>query len=245
MSFWNIFRTSTDTNENGKITTPKKKNTSKARLNNFADELKSALLNSEKTKNGELIGVNLGEKKEFQHQVNELISNIQTSYKGYSSELEKAAKIKELNKNLTQNFKKNLEVMVDVTNLLNSYVNLFEVMKTELSKLNEVVGNDGETNLSDINHLESITQQQIVSLQEEFNNQTKKLQDIYKRYDMQTEHDHITNARSQMTNIISNATDIWEKYPNESQLQGGRISHTKKRKQTKSKSKQTKSKSNK
>lgn len=225
MSFWNIFRSNTNEKEKENETIATKKSTAKHRLNNFAEELKSALLNSEKTSNGEMIGLNLGEKKEFQNQVNELINNIQTSYKGYSAELEKASKIKELNKSLTQNFKKNLQVMVDVTNLLNSYVQLFEVMKNELGKLNKVIGNDGEASLGDINHLESITQQQILSLQEEFNKQTKKLQDIYKQYDMQSEHDHITNARTQMTNIISNATDIWEKYPTESQQQGGSKRH--------------------
>lgn len=181
------------------------------RVNEFADELKSALLSVGKNRDGKVIGIELGERAAFRKQVDDLVGAIKTSYNSYSTEIGKAAKIKELNKNLVTNFKKNLQVMVDVTNLLNSYVQLFEVIKTELTKLNTLVGKDS-TNLEDISYLEQITQRQVESLQREFEKQSTILHDIYGTYDMAREKQEVTEASSQVQNIIRSATDISNDY---------------------------------
>lgn len=224
MDFFNIFNTSKPSAVNKTVSDDV--TTSIPTKQEFANQLKSALLNIGKDDNGKLIGVNLGQKMEFKKQVDNLVTEIQKSYKGYSTEITKAQKVKELNKNLTQNFKKNLEVMVDITNLLTSYVQLFEVMKKELTNINKLIGNE-TTNLDDIAYLESITQQQIASLQDEFNKQTSKLQDLYTRYDMKPEHEHISNARAQMTNIISSATNIWNEKSVDRRMNGGKVKKAK------------------
>ena len=114
------------------------------------------------------------------------------------------------------NFKKNLEVMIDVTNLLQSYMQLFEILKTELSKVNQYIGKD-DTNIEDIRHLEVITQGQIEQLQNEFNKQASNLIHIYDELGM-PEKQHIKTAQTQMNDIVSDATKLWNE---ESKVGGG------------------------
>lgn len=186
-------------------------------IESFKDDLKSALQTVGKENTGKLLGINLDNKKDFTKKVDEFVTEFQKSSKEYSHELRKARKLKDLNKSLTQNFKQNLEVMVDVTHLLTSYINLFDTIKLELQKMNKMIGDT--TDINDITHLESITHKHIYNLQNQFNIQTEKLQQIYKENNMTNEHLHITNTREQMKHIITNATKIWES--KDEKLEGG------------------------
>lgn len=177
------------------------------RNNEFADELKQALVSVGKNKGGQIIGVQLGDRAVLQRQVDDLVKEIKTSYSSYSSEIGKAKKIKDFNKTLVTNFRKNLQVMVDVTKLLTSYVQLFDVLKSELVKINTLVGKDA--NLDDISYLEQITQKQISTLQSEFMKQTETLESLYGKYDLGAERANITETKEQMTDIIRSATDMY------------------------------------
>ena len=177
-----------------------------ARVDEFTSELRRALI-SVGSKDGQQIGIQLGNKAAFQKQVDDLVGAIKTSYSSYSSEIGKAQKIKDLNKNLVANFRKNLQVMVDVTNLLTSYVQLFDVIKAELVKINALVGRDA--NVDDISYLEQITQRQIETLQREFDKQTSSLTSLYGQYDLTAESQHIGEAKTQMDNIVRSATEIY------------------------------------
>lgn len=199
------------------------------RVNDFADELKRALLSVGRGKDGQVIGVQLGNRAAFQKQVDDLVSSIKTSYTSYSTEIGKAQKIKELNKNLVTNFRRNLQVMVDVTNLLTSYVQLFDVIKAELVKINSLIGKD--VNLDDISYLEQITQRQIETLQKEFEKQTTTLDTLYGQYDLGAERQHIGEAKTQMADIIRSATEIY--------TQRGGLKHKSKGKGRKVKKQQT------
>lgn len=177
------------------------------RVDQFAEELRSALKNVGKDQSGQLIGVKLGDKAAFQKQVDDLVDSMKNSYQTYNTEMGKYAKVKKLNENLVTNFRHNLKVMVDVTNLLTSYVQLFEIIKAELAKINNLIGKD--VNMEDINYLESITQQQIANLQNEFMKQTDKLTTLYDQYSLADEKQHIVDTRAKMTEIINDATSIY------------------------------------
>jgi hypothetical protein len=96
---------------------------------------------------------------------------------------------------------------VDVTNLLTSYVQLFEVIKSELAKINSLIGKD--VSVEDISYLESITQQQIQTLQSEFVKQTDKLTSLYDQYALTEEKQHIVDTQAKMSEIINDATAIY------------------------------------
>jgi len=181
--------------------------TQRQRVDQFAEELRTTLKNVGKDQSGQLIGIKLGDKAAFQRQVDDLVDSIKNSYQTYNSEMGKYSKVKKLNENLVVNFRHNLRVMVDVTNLLTSYVQLFEVIKSELAKINSLIGKD--VSVEDISYLESITQQQIQTLQNEFVKQTDKLTSLYDQYALTEEKQHIVDTRAKMSEIINDATSIY------------------------------------
>lgn len=186
------------------------------RVNDFAEELKKALLSVGRDKSGQVIGVQLGDSANFRNQVDALVQDIKSSYSAYSSEIGKAQKIKELNNKLTTNFRQNLQVMIDVTKLLASYVQLFDVIKEELKKINSLIGKD--VSLDDISYLEKITQQQIEQLQAEFTRQTEVLGSLYTQNNLEKEREHIDSAKQQMGQIVTDATSLVGQYGNQRPL---------------------------
>lgn len=185
---------------------PTANTTSAQNINKFADELKAALLNvGKEAGTGRLIGVDLGSKAAFQSQVNDLISSIKSSYIAYSSELGKAAKIRDLNKNLVSNFSNNLQVMVDVTQLLRSYIQLFEVMKEELKKINALIGKEAAS-LEEIDYLKELTEKRVQELQGQFNDQSKFLKEHYGTLGMLESSKNLEGAK--VDEIMRAAQDI-------------------------------------
>ena len=183
---------------------------SEQRVSSFTNELKSALL-SVGSRDGQF-GVKLGDKTAFRREVDDLVSEIKTQYSSYSKEIYKSQKIKELNKGLVMNFRKNLQVMVDVTNLLNSYVELFNVIKVELVKMNNLIGKESG-GLEDIRYLEEITQRQITQLNNEFVKQSATLESLYSKYDLPGERQRLSENKLGVSSIINSATDIVETLP--------------------------------
>ena len=87
MSFLqSIFGKQTKNQELIDVEKPKRK-TPKEKVDAFAEELKGALLAAGKDSKGQVLGVNLGEKVEYQRQIDDLVKNIKTSYSSYSKEL--------------------------------------------------------------------------------------------------------------------------------------------------------------
>lgn len=192
-------------------TPPEQQKPQEQRINDFANNLKDALMKAASTKkddnSGYVIGVDLGSKQAFQSQVNDLIKSIKDSYKSYSNELGKAARIRELNKSLVSNFRNNLQVMVDVTQLLRSYIQLFDVMKKELARINELIGSDA-TNLEDIEYLKVLTEQHVKDLQGQFNDQSDFLQKHYDAFELSESKKKIGDTTSQIGSIMKTANDI-------------------------------------
>lgn len=170
-------------------------------LNTFKDTLLKSSQNSDKK-----IGINLGDKTAFTKEIDELVSSIRGSYTKYTTEMGKYAKVKELNKKLSASFEQNLSVMIDVSNLLASYKNLFDVLRTEVIKLNEALGK--EVNIGDFDYLNKLTEENIVKLQQKYTEQAKMLDTIYKAYDLKEESTRSTIAAATASEVIKNAEKL-------------------------------------
>jgi hypothetical protein len=177
------------------------------KIRQFTIQLKDALMSVGKGGPGKPIGIELGTKQEFEKEVNGLIESIKSSYTSYASDMAKAKQIKTINEKLVGNYTNNLKVIVDVSKLLSSYVELFNVLKQQLVELNRVMGRDA-ANIQDIRYLEQITQEKVQVLQNELTTQTSALKKIYADLGLSQQTPSVDVMTPALQEISSEATNI-------------------------------------
>lgn len=132
-------------------------------------------------KEGQTFGVNIENKSALPSDLEKVKGTIQKTNKKYREEFTKYQEIAKFNKQLSSGYIKNLEVMVDVSKILNFYVDIFNVIKDEYNKNEELLGLS-TIKSTDIAYLENLTRNKIDDLNKNFLTETDKLKKIYQQY---------------------------------------------------------------
>lgn len=189
-------------------------------VDSFAESLRSQLMTAANgTKDGRTIGLNLGSKQQFTTQVQDLVDTIKRSYSTYSGQMSKFQQTKELNQKLASSYKSNLQVMVDVSKLLASYTQLFEVLKEEMKKMGALIGQNAD--LTDLSYVSQLTQSQMSQLQTALSEQAGSLQGIYNKYGMGQEAAAVTQLVSAVNETTALATRAMQQGGKHRRKRGG------------------------
>lgn len=138
-------------------------------------------------------GVNIENKSALPSDLEKVKGTIQKTNKKYREEFSKYQEIAKFNKQLSSGYIKNLEVMVDVSKILNFYVDIFNVIKDEYNKNEELLGLSSLKS-ADIAYLENLTRNKIDDLNKNFLLETDKLKKIYQQYGKTTELQRLEQA---------------------------------------------------
>jgi hypothetical protein len=120
-------------------------------------------------------------------------SIINTSRK-YRSELTKYREIAAFNQQLSKGYVKNLEAMVDVSKILNYYVEIFNVLRSEFEQNDKLMGST--LTPIDINYLETLTKSKIDELNNKFFTESEKLKKLYSTYGKTEEVARVVDAQN-------------------------------------------------
>lgn len=185
-----------------------------------------------KTKTNEkTLGTSLGNQESIKAEIDRMQGSIVKTSKTYQDNIKKYKEIARLNQQLTKSYVANLKVIADVSELLNSYSNVFSSLKSEFGKMEDALGKP--LDLTDFDYLQSLTRSKIDTLNTEFVKQTDGLKKLYAQYGKAEELNRIIVAQGDIQKIITNATQTYKEIENQYQS-GGK---TKKERRTKPKKK--------
>ena len=191
--------------------TPRLSDQATAEIKALEDNLRQIVTQNTVSQGDKVIGVNLGSSKQFQAQVEEIIQSLTRSYAQYKTELEKNKKEKKMNRVLAANFQSNLEVMVDVSNLLHSYMALFQTLRDELQKFNSAISDSTDPNdpNNSLDYLQKLTSDRIKTLQQTFTSQSSFLKDYYSFHpeleDSMVKSQRVDAATRDIQDVVENA----------------------------------------
>lgn len=122
----------------------------------------------------------------------------------YRDEITKYREIAAFNQQLSKGYIRNLEAMVDVSRLLNYYVEIINTLRDEFEKNDKVLG----TSLTpaDISYLESLTKSKIDDLNNRFMSESEKLKKMYNQYGQTQELARVVEAQNNLM-ATTNAAD--------------------------------------
>ena len=129
-------------------------------------------------------------------------SIIRTSKK-YRDELTKYREIAAFNEQLSKGYVKNLEAMVDVSRILNYYVEIFNVLREEFDQNDKLMGST--LTPIDINYLERLTKSKIDELNNKFLTESEKLKKLYSTYGKSQEVARVVEAQNALRATTDNA----------------------------------------
>jgi len=156
--------------------------------------------------------------------------NILKTNKVYREELTKYREIAAFNEQLSKGYVRNLEAMVDVSRILNYYIDIFNVIREEFDKNDKML--DGTTlTTNQINYLERLTKSKIDELNNKFMVETEKLKKLYNQYGQQQELARIVEAQNNLSATTQGANAALaniNQHISAQQQQRGGVAHKKK-----------------
>lgn len=139
------------------------------------------------------------------------IDNVQGSLlknsKYYQDNIKKYKDIAKFNQQLTRSYISNMKVMVDVSDLLNNYANVFSSLREEFAKMESALGKPLE--LADFEYLENLTKTKIDVLNSEFQKQSNGIKKLYAEYGQPNELNRIILAQGDVQKVIDNANSTF------------------------------------
>jgi prefoldin subunit 5 len=151
--------------------------------------------------------------------------SIQTTNKKYREELSKYRELAKFNQQITQGYIRNLDAMIDVSRILNYYVEIFNLLKVELDKNEKVLG-EGSLRVEDIGYLERLTRNKVDELGGKFMKETEDLKKLYSAYGKTQEISKVNEAQESFKLTSNSATQALENIrtiqTNGALVQGGR-----------------------
>lgn len=133
---------------------------------------------------------------------------VQTSKK-YRDELTKYREIAAFNQQLSSGYVRNLEAMVDVSRIMNYYIEIFNVLRDEFDKNERVLGTS-LTNV-DISYLERLTKTKMDELNTKFMNESEKLKKLYSQYGKNEELARVQEAQRSLMATTESAEQSYQK----------------------------------
>lgn len=116
--------------------------------------------------------------------------------KKYREEISKYREIARFNQQISNGYIKNLEAMVDVSRVLNYYIEIFNIIRDEFSKNEQVMGNSLKT--ADIGYLEKLTKSKVDELNGKFMVESEKLKKLYNDYGKTAEATRVSEAQQNL-----------------------------------------------
>jgi hypothetical protein len=161
-------------------------------------------------------GYNL-EKKNTVTEIREVGKKLEKTTTKYIGELDKYKEIQKFNKQLTKGYIANLDIMVDVSKLLNMYLETFELIRTQVDRAEKALGKPLDA--EELSYLAVITKENIQNLAKSFLSESGKLQGLFSRNpEYQNEAQHLAAAQ----NGIKETFQSWASTTNKaSQLLAG------------------------
>lgn len=158
--------------------------------------------------NNKTLGVNLGNGDGIKAEIDKMQGSIVKASRGYQNNIKKYKDIAQFNQHLTRSYVANMKVIVDVSELLNSYTGVFNSLKDEFAKMEEAMGR--QLDKSDFEYLESLTKSKMEQLQNEFNKQASGIKKLYAQYGKPEELNRILLAQNDMQKALENADTTYQ-----------------------------------
>lgn len=136
--------------------------------------------------------------KPIAKEISDIGNRIVKNNKKAITELTKYKQVNELNRKLSQSYRENLVVMIDISRLLNSYAGFFDLLKGELERNERTLG---DLELKDIENIESLTREKMDRFNNEFMNQSEKIKGWYRKYGLNDEFNRLTNLQQGIPQI--------------------------------------------
>jgi hypothetical protein len=162
---------------------------------------------SKPQKDAKTLGVNLNSGDGIKAEIDKMQGSIVKASKGYQTNIKKYKEIAEFNQHLTKSYVANLKVIVDVSELLNSYSGVFNSLKDEFAKMEEVMGR--QLDKSDFEYLESLTKSKMDELNNEFAKQANGIKRLYSQYGKPEELNRILLAQNNMQKALEQANSTY------------------------------------
>ena len=141
-----------------------------------------------------VFGYNL-EKKNTVTEIREVGKKLEKTTTKYIGELDKYKEIQKFNKQLTKGYIANLDIMVDVSKLLNMYLETFELIRTQVDRAEKALGKPLDA--EELSYLAVITKENIQNLAKSFFAESGKLQTLFSRNpEYQNEAQHLATAQT-------------------------------------------------
>jgi hypothetical protein len=102
----------------------------------------------------------------------------------------------------------NLKVIVDVSELLNSYASVFTSLKTEFGKMDSALGKG--LDLTDFEYLQNLTKSKIDDLNNQFSKQSEGLKKLYTMYGKPEELNRVIVAQAELQKMIDSAGETYQ-----------------------------------
>jgi hypothetical protein len=134
----------------------------------------------------------LGDGRNINEQLHALKGRVDTTMLKNKAELKKYRELSKFNEQLSQSYVANLRIIVDISNLLNSYNEFFEIFKTRLAEIDQELGIPISSD--DFDYLRRLTTEQMSQLNTIFKNETMNLKRMYSRYGRQKEYNDVEMA---------------------------------------------------
>ncbi len=163
----------------------------------------SPLNNLTKPTSGFGIGIT-SDNKPLASEINDIGNRIVKNNKKAINELTKYKQVNDLNKKLSQSYRENLQVMIDISKLLNSYASFFEILKGELEKNEKSLG---DLELKDVENIENLTREKMDRFNNEFQTQSDKVKSLYKKFGQNDEFNRLSTLQQGIPQV-SNAANI-------------------------------------
>lgn len=161
-----------------------------------------------KPKNNKPLGVNLGTGDGIKAEIDKMQGSIVKASRGYQNNIKKYKDIAQFNQHLTRSYVANMKVIVDVSELLNSYTSVFNSLKDEFAKMEEAMGR--QLDKTDFEYLESLTKSKMEELQTEFNKQASGIKKLYAQYGKPEELNRILLAQTDMQKALDHADTTYK-----------------------------------
>lgn len=161
-----------------------------------------------KPKDKKPLGVNVGSGDGIKAEIDKMQGSIVKASRGYQNNIKKYKDVAQFNQHLTRSYVANMKVIVDVSELLNSYTSVFNSLKEEFSKMEEAMGR--QLDKADFDYLESLTKSKMEELQTEFNKQANGIKRLYAQYGKPEELNRILLAQNDMQKALDHADTTYK-----------------------------------
>jgi hypothetical protein len=161
----------------------------------------SGIMGQQPKKEETTFGYNIDKKNTVSEMHNMKTKMVKTT-SNYIGELSKYKEIAKFNKQLSKSYIANLDIIVDVSKVLNMYMETFEVVRSQIERAEQALGK--KLDAEDLGYLSEITKENIAALSKNFMTETEKLRLLFgKNPEYSRETAKLVNSQTEFKNSIA------------------------------------------